>query len=223
MAPLDRAEVFAPGIVSTVNTEIMYGSLNGGRRLIFERTPPDFKEGDTAQIFLMELINGQWSNPTPSIFPISAWYKNFNDIGAGEDMVIARARPKNTPDDRFLLDLWSVQKTETGWAEAIPLAINSDRFDTWPSVTADGTLYFFSGRDGGLGGHDIYRSEKRNGVYLSVENLGSKFNTAGEDMRPILSADGKVLFFTSNVSEVLNIHWVDSSFVERFRPEKSDS
>ena len=32
MAPLDRAEVFAPGIVSTVNTEIMYGSLNGGRR-----------------------------------------------------------------------------------------------------------------------------------------------------------------------------------------------
>ena len=37
------------------------------------------------------------------------------------------------------------------------------------------------------------------------------------------TCNGKVLFFTSNVSGVLNIHWVDSSFVERFRPEKSDS
>jgi hypothetical protein len=45
--PVDRAEVFAPGIVSTSGTEIMYGVLNGGRKLIFERTPPDFKQGDT--------------------------------------------------------------------------------------------------------------------------------------------------------------------------------
>ena len=106
--------------------------------------------------------------------------------GAGEDMVIARARPKNTPDDRFLLDLWSVQKTETGWAEPIPLAINSDRFDTWPSVTADGMLYFFSGRDGGLGGYDIYRSEKQNGVYSTVENLGSTINPEKSDSQFIV-------------------------------------
>ena len=119
MAPLDRAEVFAPGIVSTVNTEIMYGSLNGGRRR-----------------------------------------------GYGYSQ--------------------SAPKKHTGWAEPIPLAINSDRFDRWPSVTADGTLYFFSGRDGRLGGYDIYRSEKRNGVYSSVENLGPTINTKADELDPLL-------------------------------------
>jgi hypothetical protein len=51
------------------------------------------------------------------------------------------------------------------------------------------------------------------GSWSSPKNMGKTINTSGEDMRPILSADGKVLFFTSNVSGALNIHWVDIRFI----------
>jgi hypothetical protein len=251
----------------------MTGALDDGHRLIFERIPVESKEGRTAAVYIMDLVGGKWTGPDASEFPIADWYKNFFGYETDKDMVIARVRPKFTADDPFLLDLWSVRRTKTGWSEPRELAINSDKIDTWPSVTRDGTIYFFSARAGGFGGHDLYRSEKTGGAYTKVEklgpvintagdeldpliapdenflifcsekldgfgdqdlfisfrlangswsepqNLGASINTSGEDMRPVLSADGKVLFFTSDVSGVLNIHWVDMSFVDRFRPK----
>ncbi len=270
--PLDGAEVFAPGSITTGMRDIMSGALNGGRRLLFERIPPGYREGDPTPFYVMELVDGRWVGPLRSAFPMKEWYKNFTGPGSSQEMIIARPRPRETAEAPFLLDLWSVRQTPEGWSEPKILAINSDRFDTWASVAADGTLYFFSGRDGGFGQHDLYRSGKRDGAYLTVENLGpvintsdseldpliaadesylifcskarggfgdqdlyvsfrqadgswsepqnmgATVNTSGEDMRPILSSDGKVLFFTSDVTGVMNIHWIDASFVQRLRP-----
>lgn len=270
--PLDKAEVFAPGIVSTPQREIMSGALDGGRRLIFERIPLDYKEGDPTPFFVMELQDSGWSGEMRSPFPAPEWYRNFEGPGAPDEMVIARARTQTTPDDPFILDLWIVRRTADGWSEPQKLAINSDRFDTWASVAADGTLYFFSSRDGGFGRHDLYRSKRTDGTYSTLENVGGAINTAdseldpliapdksylifcssarggfgdqdlhisfkqpdgswsqprnmgagvntsGEDMRPVLSSDGKVLFFTSDISGVLNIHWLDVRFIETLRP-----
>ncbi len=274
-APIDGAQVFAPGIVSTEEKEIMYGFLSEGRRLVFGRMAADFKVGDTELIYVMELVDGQWTGPSLSDFPTAEWYKNFTGVGVGEEMVIAKERPRVGPDAPFVLDLWSVQRTDNDWSEPRKLAINTDRIDTWPSVAADGDLYFFSNRDGGFGGHDIYRSWQVNGVYTVVENLGpvintdaseldpliapdesflifcskarggfggqdlfisfqmpdgswheadnmgETINTAGDDMRPVISADGKALFYTSDVSGVLHIYWVDASFIEHLRPSSA--
>jgi len=271
--PLDEAEVFAPGIVTTGARGIMSGALDGGRRLIFERLPPGYEDGDPTPFHVMALVDGLWTGPTRSAFPTAEWYREFSGPGAPDEMIIARPRPKVREDDAFLLDLWSVRQTGDGWSEPAILAINSDRFDTWASVTADGTLYFFSSREGGYGQHDLYRSKKVKGTYTTVENLGpvintkaseldplvapdesylifcsearggfgdqdlfvsfrqmdgswgeprnmgAGVNTAGEDMRPILSSDGNVLFFTSDVSGVMNIHWLDVRYVEQLRKE----
>jgi len=249
----------------------MSGALDGGRRLIFERLPPGYKDGDPTPFHVMALVEGLWTGPTRSVFPTAEWYREFSGPDAPDEMIIARPRPKVREDDAFLLDLWSVGQTGDGWSEPAVLAINSDRFDTWPSVTADGTLYFFSSREGGYGRHDLYRSRKVKGTHTAVENLGpvinteaseldplvapdesylifcsearggfgdqdlfvsfrqmdgswgeprnmgAGVNTAGEDMRPILSSDGNVLFFTSDISGVMNIHWLDVRYVERLR------
>jgi Tol biopolymer transport system component len=44
--------------------------------------------------------------------------------------------------------------------------------------------------------------------------MGDKFNTAGYDFCPIMSPDGKFLFFTSKG----DIFWVDIKVIEQFNP-----
>lgn len=59
-------------------------------------------------------------------------------------------------------------------------------------------LLFHSNRPGGYGGMDIYVSYKQpDGSWGQPINLSKKINSSASDWRPILSPDGKYLFFSS--------------------------
>lgn len=77
--------------------------------------------------------------------------------------------------------------------------INSEFWDSQPSITCDGrTMYFCSSRDDGIGGSDIYMSYLQDdGTWSDAENLGPKINTAGDEEAPFISPDGQTFFFTS--------------------------
>jgi hypothetical protein len=63
-------------------------------------------------------------------------------------------------------------------------------------VTLDGhTLYFASARPGGLGGRDLWMSEKMGNTWAEPVNLGSPVNTAGNEDRPFVSPNGQELWF----------------------------
>jgi hypothetical protein len=63
-------------------------------------------------------------------------------------------------------------------------------------VTADGrSLYFGSKRPGGYGGVDLWVSEKVGDQWMEPVNLGPRVNTAGDENRPFVSADGRELWF----------------------------
>lgn len=66
-------------------------------------------------------------------------------------------------------------------------------------ISPDGnTIYFSSERRGGLGGLDIYKSEKNSdGKWSAPENLGENINTSSDEDAPFISSDGKLLFFSS--------------------------
>ena len=53
-------------------------------------------------------------------------------------------------------------------------------------LTEDGTLYFFSRREGGFGHGDIYRSRLVAGHYAEVENLGEPVNGASHEVDPFI-------------------------------------
>jgi hypothetical protein len=52
------------------------------------------------------------------------------------------------------------------------------------SVGSDGTLWFSSTREGGLGGRDLYFSRLVDGVYQTPQNAGPIPNTAGNVHMP---------------------------------------
>ncbi|MBI5648255.1 MAG: PD40 domain-containing protein [Ignavibacteriae bacterium] len=78
--------------------------------------------------------------------------------------------------------------------------LNSQEWDSHPSLTADGTkLYFASERHGGHGGSDIWMAKKgSDGAWSAPVNLGEPVNTPGDEKAPRISAVGDTLFFSSD-------------------------
>jgi len=99
-------------------------------------------------------------------------------------------------------DIYKVTKTKKGWSEPKNLgrSINTDYWDSAPSIAPDGqALYFCSNRPGGYGGIDIYvayRNEK--GFWNDAVNMGATINTAADEQTPFIHADNRSLYFSSN-------------------------
>ena len=85
-----------------------------------------------------------------------------------------------------------------GYTQPIWMPVNEE--DTWwnstPAFSSDGTeLYFASNRPGGYGGIDLYKATKLdNGDFGNAVNLGPTINTAGNELFPRYTKDGKFFF-----------------------------
>lgn len=99
-------------------------------------------------------------------------------------------------------DIYKVTKTDSGWSAPMNLGrnVNSDFWESAPSIAPDGqALYFSSNKPGGYGGIDIYVSYKtKNGFWSQAMNLGPNINTKGDDQTPFIHADNRTLYFATN-------------------------
>ena len=105
-------------------------------------------------------------------------------------------------------DLWlsyrSNRRDDLGWKAPIDLGcgLSWPRFDDGPtyfrdSATGVGVLFFISDRPGGVGGRDIWMASHRDGGALGAPVNVSELNSAADDSRPAVGADGLEFFFTS--------------------------
>ena len=83
-------------------------------------------------------------------------------------------------------------------AKKLNNGISSKGWETFASFAAnDKTLLFTSSRKGGVGGIDIYMADlMSNGTWGNIRNL-SEINTPYNEESPILTNDGKTLYFAS--------------------------
>jgi len=98
-------------------------------------------------------------------------------------------------------DLYYSVKKENAWSRAKNLGqnINSEAWDSQPSLAADGkTIYFSSKRDGGVGAADIYYSTLKDRVWSAPLPVSDQINTKGNEMSPFIHADGRTLYFKSD-------------------------
>lgn len=113
---------------------------------------------------------------------------------------------------------------DTAYTEMEPIGdfVNSTSWETHITFTPDGnTAYFVSDRPGGLGGRDIYRVTKLpNGQWSSPFNVGAPINTIYDEDAPFISADGRVLYFSSNSDKSMGGFDV---FVSEFKEDKTFS
>jgi outer membrane protein OmpA-like peptidoglycan-associated protein len=78
--------------------------------------------------------------------------------------------------------------------------VNTPSWESTPSISADGSILFFSSsRPGGFGGKDLWYSVINNkGTWSDPVNLGELINTEGDEMSPFIHFDGRSLYFASD-------------------------
>lgn len=174
-----------------------YPSLTiDGKKLIFTRRisgDEDFYESN--------LVNGQWSKAKPLGGKVNT---NLNE-GAqnisqdGEWIIFTGC---NYPEGQGSCDLYISFKTKTGWSEAenIGPIINTDFWESSPSLSPDKRdLYFSSNQAGTYGGKDLWVTHRNStGKWSRPENLGPTINTSGDESCSFMYADNQTLFFNSN-------------------------
>lgn len=151
-------------------------------------------------IYETRFKDGQWSEPTVPGFVDPRYSEGTAHLsGDGSKVYFHSFRPnplEGTPTE--LLDIWVAERKGETWAEAkpqgIPRLAASDPY-YYPSVTAEGTIYFTSVRSDSLGADDIYRSKYVNGAYMAPEHLGQAINTSDSDAYPHVSSDESILLF----------------------------
>jgi len=107
----------------------------------------------------------------------------------------------------MICSIYKMTKTGKNWGEPekLPSVINDPNYtSTQPAlgrtVQSDREIvYFVSNRPEGKGGLDIWYSvwnEEKN-LYSNPTNLGSKINTAGDEMTPFYNAPKRTFYFSS--------------------------
>lgn len=83
---------------------------------------------------------------------------------------------------------------------SIAETINSQYNEGTCSVTADGKILIYTSCDApdSQGSCDLYVAYKVNGRWQRPKNMGKNVNSRSWDSQPSLSADGRILFFSSN-------------------------
>lgn len=106
--------------------------------------------------------------------------------------------PIKASQEDFYLSFFS----DNAWGPAINVGepLNTQHNEGAQSLSSSGNYMYFTAcdRPGGFGSCDIYFSALRNGKWTIPYNLGPPINTSAWESTPSISADGRMLFFSSN-------------------------
>jgi len=100
-------------------------------------------------------------------------------------------------------DIWMTEFTGRRWEKGKTLgeSVNTEEPEMAATCTPDGQTLFIARlpiAEPGFGGLDIFMSKRLPGGFWSIPvNLGPTINTQYDEMFPIISADGKTLYFAS--------------------------
>lgn len=193
--PGKKAQLFAPGIITTEEHEGSSGFNLNCTHFVFQKT-----FNGKAITYEMERVNNQWTQP--KLVPFADMMENGDFVFApdGKTLYFQSHIPvEGLETEGRISNIWVIKKTETGWTEAkaLDFNINTKWADSFASSTNDGTLYFFTRKPGGKGLSDLYKSNFLNGKYQEAENLGDNFNTEYHEWDPFISFDESYLIFCS--------------------------
>ncbi len=113
----------------------------------------------------------------------------------GRSLLLAR-----NDNDIFNLYISNFDTLKNTWSPIVrlPKEINTRNWENYASFSPTGdTIIFSSNRPTGKGGFDIFMSTKTATGWTEAVNLGDIINTPFDEIAPVVSHDGKKLYFAS--------------------------
>lgn len=197
----DPGYVFAPrnmgDSINSFESEYFPSLTIDGKKLVFTRRVGDRNE----DFFESDREADKWRKA----YPMPGKVNTDNNEGAqniSQDGSILFFTGCNFPQGQGSCDLYYSINTPNGWSEPIPAGrnINTDQWETQPSLSPDKKALYFTARGpGSFGGSDIFVSYINDkGVWGIPQNLGKNINTIGDESSPFMHADNQTLYFTSD-------------------------
>ena len=187
-------QLFGEGVISTPDYELNAAVLPDGKTVYFTKSTANM---GFWTIVSSRLVNGRWTEP--EVAPFSGRYSDADLAVApdGSRLVFISRRPVPDRRGRPVPHIWYVERTPTGWGEPRnAAALNSDAGEYYPSVAADGTLYFESARGGGRGRADVYRSRLVDGDYAAPEHIPGALNSEFNEGDAVVAPDQSFMILT---------------------------
>ena len=187
--PVSIPEVFAPGVITDAGFRLhgFPAFSQKGDEVFWPVLPP--------VIMCKRFLDDHWTAPeTASFSGRAAQAPLFSPDGNRIYFQAAMSGGLGS------LDIWYTERTDSGWGVPVnPGApLNSPQMEGQPSLTADGTIYFFGSMEGSGWNRGIYRCSHVNGQYQTPERLPEPVNTAYVDVYPFVSRDERFLLFSSS-------------------------
>jgi len=204
----DRPEIkITPLEINTTDDEFAPVPLKGFEHLIYtSAASTPFSSPGRQNIWSADRTNTGWGNVKPAGDSL-AWGRQVGSATLTPDgnfMIFAAYRWEDDIDANRSFgrtDLYSAERVRGAWTNVRNLgaSINSEFWDSQPTLSSDGRVLFFaSDRPGGRGGTDIYMSRRTASGWSAPVNVGAPVNSVLDEMSPTLSPDNRTLFFSSN-------------------------
>lgn len=166
-------------------------------------------------IWYIQKTGNTWSKPINAGSNINTakneYYVSFSKKGT----LYFSSNSKTTEENKGNYDLYSSIMKNRSFQPAVRLSdsINTKNYEADVFIAYDESYIIFCGdRPGGYGRGDLYISFKRkDGAWMNAKNMGNVINTAGHELCPFVSKDGKYFFYTSNK----DIFWVDAKVIHQ--------
>lgn len=193
--------------INTPNAEYSPALTADEQTLIFTRKKPRKESpspGQTAyyeDFYISHYKEGEWT-PAKNLGP------PLNTPGnEGAQTITADGRHLyfaacNRPDVVGRCDIYYSRREGGRWTTPVNPGrpLNSTAWDSQPSVSADGSvIYFTSSREGSIGPMDIWKATRdEHGHWTEPVNMGPTINTTGNEMSPFIHHDNATLYFASD-------------------------
>jgi outer membrane protein OmpA-like peptidoglycan-associated protein/tetratricopeptide (TPR) repeat protein len=178
--------------INTARPEYLPSISADGQALVYTtRVQPNDED-----IYISYFQDGAWQPGQPVEELNTPYNESSPSISAnGKAMVFA----SNARNNNFDLYYSRLERGRWSKPERLPPPVNTDAWESQPSLSADGSeLYFASNRSGGQGQLDIWMSRMTgSGTWSQPENLGAKINTPLNEQAPFIHPDGQTLYFMS--------------------------
>jgi hypothetical protein len=188
-------ELFAPGVVNTDGVEI---------NLVFDRDMTELFFARTVdKVFVIHtsrLVGGAWTAPARlDLYPAGV-HGEAVDMALspdGRSLYFLGITPEGGATQR---DIWVAERRDAGWSPARRLGpeVNTEHAEIYPTVVADGSLYFVSDRPSAFGPRNLYRAARRaDGGFEPARPVGPPIDTALGKGDTYVAPDESYLIFAS--------------------------
>ncbi len=174
-------------------------SPDGSRLFWISNRPVDGKEKEDYDIWMVEKRGDMWGSPVHLPAPINTDAEEFYpSVTAKGTLYFSSTRPGGMGRGGDIYRA-AVQGGGYGAPQTVGDSVNSATHDADPYIAPDESFIVFAsyGRPGSVGDGDLYVSYHRNGTWTAARPLQHGINSKAREYCPIVSPDGKWLYFTS--------------------------